>query len=118
MRKLTKQWSPILKAKRKTRIGPELHLCPLCDQKVYTGKRSIEVIQIDHPDAILGKMDVDHRMPIIPIEESGQAKDWNSIISRMFCEEDNLQSICSTCHKAKSAAERGDRAKVRRDNKK
>ena len=118
LRKLTKQWPPILKAKRKTKIGPELHQCPLCSQIIYTGKRSIDVIQVEYPDAIAGRMDVDHRTPVIAVEDSGKEKDWNKIIDRMFCEEENLQSICWLCHKSKSLAERGDRAKARKENKK
>lgn len=117
LRKLTKQWPPILKAKRKTKVGPELHECPLCNQLVYTGKRSIDAINIDHPTAIAGRMDVDHIEPVIAVEDSGKEKDWNKIILRMFCDENNVQSICSTCHKAKSSAERGDRAKARKLNK-
>jgi len=61
-------------------------------------------------------MDVDHRIPIIETQESGKEKDWNSIISRMFCEEDNLQSICSTCHLEKTKKERAERALVRKSN--
>ena len=117
LRKLTKQWPPILKAKRKTKIGPELHKCPLCSQIIYTGKRSIEAIQVDYPDAIAGRMDVDHIDPVIPVEDSGKDKDWNKIINRLFCEEDNVQSICWLCHKSKSLAERVDRTKARRENK-
>jgi len=82
---------------------------------VYTGKRAIEVIQIDHPSVIAGRMDVDHRIPIIEIQESGKEKDWNSIISRMFCEEDNLQSICSKCHLEKTKKERTERALARKN---
>ena len=118
LRKLTKQWPPILKAKRKTKIGPELHQCPLCNQIIYTGKRSIDVIQIEHPTAIAGRMDADHIEPVVAVEDSGKDKDWNKIIVRMFCVEDNVQSICSSCHKIKSLAERGDRAKARKENKK
>lgn len=95
-----------------------MHQCPLCNQIIYTGKRSIDVIQVEYPDAIAGRMDVDHRTPVIAVEDSGKEKDWNKIIDRMFCEEENLQSICWLCHKSKSLAERGDRAKARKENKK
>jgi hypothetical protein len=118
LRKLTKQWPPILKAKKKTKIGPELHQCPLCDQIIYTGKRSIELIQIEHPTAIAGRMDADHIQPVVAVEDSGKEKDWNKIISRMFCEEDNVQNICWICHKSKSLEERVDRVKARKENKK
>lgn len=118
LRKLTKQWPPILKAKRKTKIGPELHKCPLCEQIIYTGKRSIEVIQVDYPTAIAGRMDVDHIDPVIPIEDSGKEKDWNKIVSRLFCADDNVQNICWICHKSKTLSERLDRTKARKENKK
>ncbi len=95
--------------KKKTRIGPELHICPLCNQTIYTGKRSIDSIKIEFPDAIEGKMEVDHIDPIIAIEDSGKDKDWNRLINRMFCEEDNLQNICSICHKLKTALEKQER---------
>lgn len=94
-----------------------MHQCPLCSQIIYTGKRSIETIQVDYPDAIAGRMDVDHIDPVIPVEDSGKDKDWNKIINRLFCEEDNVQSICWLCHKSKSLAERVDRTKARRENK-
>jgi hypothetical protein len=90
----------------------------LCKQIIYTGKRSIEAIQVDYPTAIAGRMDVDHIEPVVAVEDSGKAKDWNKIIDRMFCEESNVQSICWLCHKSKSLAERGDRVKARRENKK
>jgi len=118
LRKLARQWPPILQAKKKTRIGPELHKCPLCTQIIYTGKRSIEAIQVDYPDAIAGRMDIDHINPVVPVESSGKKKDWNDIISRLYCNESNLQSICMFCHKTKSLAERVDRAKARKENKK
>jgi hypothetical protein len=90
----------------------------LCEQIIYTGKRSIEYIQIEHPSAIAGKMDVDHIDPVVPVEDSGKDKDWNKVISRLFCDEDNVQSICWLCHKSKSLSESGDRALARRENKK
>jgi 5-methylcytosine-specific restriction endonuclease McrA len=83
---------------------------------VYTGKRSIVSIQVEHPNAVAGRMDVDHRIPIIEIQESGKEKDWNSIIYRMFCEEDNLQSICSKCHLEKTKKERTERALARKND--
>jgi hypothetical protein len=62
-------------------------------------------------------MDVDHINPVIPVQDSGKKKDWNAIIEGLFCEEDNLQSICMFCHKVKSMSERSDRAKARVKNK-
>lgn len=90
----------------------------MCKQIIYTGKRSIEAIQVDYPTAIAGRMDVDHIEPVIPVEDSGKAKDWNKIIERMFCEESNMQSVCSRCHLEKTKRERANRATARRKNNK
>ena len=116
LRKLTKQWPPILNAKKKTKIGPELHKCPLCKQMIYTGKKSIEVIKQKYPDAIAGRMDADHISPIVPIEDTNKKRDWNVIIERMFCEEGNIQNICFLCHKLKTASEREERLEHARRN--
>lgn len=32
--------------------------------------------------------------------------DWNAYMSAVFCDESNLQVLCTGCHKAKSASER------------
>jgi len=105
-----------LEARKKTKIGPELFKCPLCKQIIYTGKRSIDAIQMKYPEAIAGRMDVDHIEPVIAIDESGKKKDWNKIITRMFCPESNVQCICWLCHKSKSLAERGERSIARKVN--
>lgn len=116
MRKLTKQWPPIVQKRKTAKVGPELYKCPKCGDLIYTGKRSIDVVRADYPEAREGRMDVDHIQPIIAIEDSGKEKDWNKIIARMFCPADNLQTICSVCHAEKSAAEKGLRAKARKVN--
>lgn len=107
-----------MEARKKTKIGPELHKCPLCEQVIYTGKRDISLINLKYPDAIAGRMDIDHIKPVVAIEDSGKDKDWNSIIKTLFCSADNLQSICMFCHKSKSMAERAERAAARKNNKK
>lgn len=43
---------------------------------------------------------VDHITPI------GKDLDWNEFIERLFCEADNLQVLCKTCHKLKTKEER------------
>lgn len=83
---------------------------------VYTGKRSIESIQVTYPDAVQGRMDTDHINPVIAVEDSGKEKDWNKIIDRMFCSEDNVQNICSSCHLKKTNQERSLRVQNKRNN--
>lgn len=54
---------------------------------------------------------VDHIRPIIDPEVGWES--WDSTIENMFCEADNLQLLCSKCHKIKSQEEI-DVAKARR----
>ena len=43
---------------------------------------------------------VDHIVPM------GPGLDWTEFINGLYCEQDNLQVLCTTCHKVKSLAER------------
>lgn len=45
-------------------------------------------------------INVDHIIPV------GTCKTWDTYIKRLFCEKDNLQVLCTTCHKAKTAKEK------------
>lgn len=42
---------------------------------------------------------VDHIVPI------GKDTDWNTFIEALFCEKDNLQVLCKSCHKEKTKNE-------------
>lgn len=49
------------------------------------------------------EVQVDH------IESAGSLKDYDdlpSFVSRLFCEKDNLQVLCHSCHKVKTQEER------------
>lgn len=59
------------------------YLCAHC-QKEFTQKD----MQIDH------------------IEPIGREKTWDQFIDGLFCESDNLQALCSGCHKTKTASEK------------
>ncbi len=49
---------------------------------------------------------VDHIEPIVPV--TGWVS-WDSCINRMFCEQDNLQVLCSKCHKVVTDEENAQR---------
>jgi len=46
---------------------------------------------------------VDHISPVVSVEGF---VDWNEYISRMYCEADGFQVLCSTCHSVKTQNER------------
>jgi 5-methylcytosine-specific restriction endonuclease McrA len=48
---------------------------------------------------------VDHIDPIVPIGTLSKDMSWDEIVSRIFCTPDNLQVLCSECHKIKSKEE-------------
>ena len=53
---------------------------------------------------------VDHIDPVVPVDK---VIGFDEYINRLFCKPENLQALCDTCHKAKSAKE-----KTKRTNKK
>lgn len=57
------------------------------------------------------KVAVDHRIPVIDPEIG--FVDWNTLVARMFCEEENLQVLCDSCHKKKTDAETATRLSFR-----
>lgn len=62
----------------------------------------------------LGKINVDHRDPVIPVGKHYSELSWHQFLSRLWCSEDNLQVLCVTCHKAKSKEEARVRKEARR----
>jgi 5-methylcytosine-specific restriction endonuclease McrA len=53
------------------------------------------------------KIAVDHKIPVISVEEGFQ--DWNIFVARLFCQKENLQRICDPCHQEKTNEERFQR---------
>ena len=52
---------------------------------------------------------VDHINPIIDPQVGFQG--WDKYIDALFCEKENLQCLCTDCHKIKTAQERKERKK-------
>jgi len=52
---------------------------------------------------------VDHIDPVVSPEEGFQ--DWWTYMNRLYCEAENLQVLCKSCHKDKTNAERKERMK-------
>lgn len=62
-------------------------------------------------------MQVDHKDPIVPTDTLSKDMSWDVIIGRVFCSADNLQVLCSTCHKIKSKDENMERKEERKKKK-
>ena len=96
LRGISKRWPPkyqcLNAAKQGKRINvntgrlAEHYLCAVCNQS-FPAK----------------DVQVDHKEPVVPV--SGFTS-WDEVIDRMFCEADNLQVLCTSCHKVKTSEER------------
>lgn len=107
LRNATRKWQPISDCLKKARTRRGFYLCNGCKEEVpasaiIDGKR-IKNIAVDHIDPI--------------IDPAVGFTTWDECIDRMFCEQDNLQILCYTCHKEKSDKEKAI-AKQRRDKNK
>ena len=49
-------------------------------------------------------MEVDHVQPVVNPLTGFES--WDVFIDRLFCEQDNLQAICKSCHKIKTKQEK------------
>lgn len=54
-------------------------------------------------------MAVDHILPLIPINTTFEEMSLDTVVDRLWCEENNLQPICPDCHDAKTKKEREER---------
>lgn len=90
LRQKSRWWKPISEAKKKAQRaykGPNKrrkweYKCASC-QKYYNG----DEIQVDH---------------IIPVGTLKSSDDLKGFVERLFCEVDQLQVLCSSCHDKKS----------------
>ena len=63
------------------------------------------------------KMQVDHRIPLVPIDKTLDDMEWDDVIERLWCDLDNLQAVCESCHHDKSKAEAKERKARKKGNK-
>jgi len=92
----SRRWAPIYSTKKKARVDRGKYRCAACDNivpatKVVKGKRVNNVF-------------VDHINPVV--DPSTGFTTWDDFIDRLFCEEDNLQVLCRTCHDNKTDREK------------
>lgn len=104
LRQLSYRWGPIHKVKKAAWVERGVYQC-----KGYK-KRTHKVPCTVKNDKGVRKNNVfvDHIDPVVP---SSGFKSWDSVISRMFCEADGFQLLCTQCHKEKTKDERDERNK-------
>lgn len=52
-------------------------------------------------------MQVDHIKPVVSPTKGFQS--WDDFIDKLYCEKDNLQVLCKSCHKEKTLKEKKKR---------
>lgn len=97
LRRGTNRWGPKNETKKDARVERGIYLCASCGEKVpptvkgEDGKRKTNI-------------SVDHIEPVIDPKKGFTT--WDDYIERMFCEKDNLQLLCKSCHDNKTKQEK------------
>ncbi len=59
--------------------------------------------------------EVDHKEPVVPLNKSLDDMSWDELVSRLWCESDNLAVLDKDCHKEKSKAETKERKRIKNE---
>jgi 5-methylcytosine-specific restriction endonuclease McrA len=62
-----------------------------------------------HGQFVSADVQVDHTNPVV--DTATGFVDWNTYIDRLFCDQDNLKTLCKPCHKIKTDQEKLERKK-------
>ena len=94
LRQKSRWWKPILLCKQKAKRA---YKGPNKRQKF---EYQCNICKSWYPDK---KINIDH---IVPAGTLRCANDLPGFVERLFCEQDNLQCICTTCHDKKTKSDR------------
>lgn len=83
--------------KKRAHVERGVYKCECCHQEVTP------TIFDDNKRKRVTNIYVDHIKPVIDPDVGWVS--WDSTIENMFCELDNLQLLCGSCHKLKSQEE-------------
>lgn len=109
-------------AKNKHFKGKTVYQCPNCKGHFYTGSSSKNFEKLkseEYPDLIRCKeseFNMDHIDPVVPYDTDLHSMSLDEIAYRVYSLDkldENLQYICSPCHKEKTKIEASIRAKYR-----
>ena len=72
------------------------YICEACGAKAKPGRTAGGYPQVH----------IDHIDPVVPVDTVLDDMTLDRYVERLFCDVSNLQALCSTCHNAKTQAER------------
>ena len=108
-------WSFIRSALRqKSRWWKPISVCKLSARRLYKGANKRQKYEYNckkcngwFPEK---QINVDH---VRPAGSLNTATDLPQFVERLFCEQDNLQVLCTTCHDAKTLNEKQSKKKTK-----
>jgi 5-methylcytosine-specific restriction endonuclease McrA len=107
LRQTSMRWAPIQEVKKEANIRRGIYRCAGCKEEIPSslkvGRERKNNVHVDHIEPIINPA-------------TGWIS-WDDTISRMFCEKDNLQVLCTICHDEKTNKEKAI-AKSRREQEK
>lgn len=107
LRSGTRRWAPISEVQKEARVARGLYECASCKEHVPNtyrdGMKRVKNIFVDHIDPV--------------VDPAVGFTTWDEFIARLFCEKDNLQLLCKSCHDSKGVEERAIATARRRKEK-
>lgn len=106
LRQGTRRWAPVSEVEKEAKVDRGLYKCASCGDVVP--------VTVKEGKGRKKNVFVDHIEPIVDPEVGFTT--WDEFIERMFCEKDNLQLLCKSCHDKKSSIEREIAVERRKNN--
>ena len=96
----------------KKNVWYQCALCPKMGKSVLSPKHTAELkaakkAKEERPFHIPLKVAVDHKVALVPTD--GTVLSWDQYLFRLFCGPEDLQVLCSECHKEKTRLENTER---------
>lgn len=104
LRNASLRWPPRIQAKKNARVERGFYLCAGYKQESHVVPATLPA-----PPGRKRRIDnalVDHILPVVDV--SGFTT-WDEVITRLFCEEEDLQVLCHECHAHKTRDEKTER---------
>ena len=110
IRRMTSRWGPKYSTFNNAFVEHQINPKTKRKRKMYRCSLTNELFPAS-------EIQVDHIDPVIPVQWSKKQEwlgyNWNDVLPRMFCGEENLQAVSKEAHKTKTKAEASERGQGR-----
>lgn len=114
LRRMTSRWGPKYSTLNKAYVEDQINPKTNRKRKMYRCAITQDLFPAK-------EMQIDHIDPVIPDKWSRKTKwlgyNWNELLPRLFCNENNLQAVSKEAHKLKTKQENYDRRTITRRTK-